>query len=145
MSEKFKLNRKIFKEKTASDTEIIKWLGYCGINNEISCSTIRILGERIGDNRIRHKYIEHCKKYGGDKNVTIDKFLEIFGNLDVRKVMRHYGLDYDEPPKRIYQPEYIVERDNCSFDEALETIKKFKSDKATSKENFIKNTEKLKD
>jgi hypothetical protein len=37
-----------------------------------------------------------------------------------------------------YDPEYVMKRDNCSYDEALLTIQKFKNDKATNLKNFIK-------
>jgi len=38
----------------------------------------------------------------------------------------------------IYDPNYISKRDNISYDDAIKYIEKYKKDKATSKEGFIK-------
>lgn len=39
---------------------------------------------------------------------------------------------------RHYEPEYIMERDKCSYDEAVNTINEMKKNKVTSLEGFIK-------
>lgn len=57
------------------------------------------------------------------KLVYGDKWEEYFKN---KKYSRHY------------EPEYIMERDKCSYEEAVNTINEMKKDKATSLEGFIK-------
>jgi hypothetical protein len=37
-----------------------------------------------------------------------------------------------------YDPEYVMQRDNCEYDQAVDTIRKFKENKATNLKNFIK-------
>ena len=43
-----------------------------------------------------------------------------------------------EKPSMIYTPEYWMYRNNISYDEAIEKVSQYKTDKATSKKSFIK-------
>jgi len=129
---KVSLGKKIFQFKNASDEEITR---YCDIVN-INCNVDLIRGVSR-EVEYYSKFIDHYRKYGS--NVTIEKFLSRPETTNSKKIQEHYGVVIEAKPRNnVYDPEYISKRDDISLEEAVAYIEKYKSDKATSKDNFIK-------
>jgi hypothetical protein len=92
----------------------------------------------------RGRYLRHAKTY--HRHFTTEKFLKTKGMTNSHNKMRIYNPDgYEDyrksqsnKRKSPYDVEWVMERDNVTYDEAVAKVEKFKSDKATSKEKFIK-------
>ena len=110
-------------------------------------SVIYILVNIFNNNRKILRYIEKARDtFNIDR---YEKYLEwrkdnkyISNTPDFFKLV--YGDDNweyhfkNKKVTRIYDPNYIMKRDECSYDEAVKTINKMKSDKVTSLEGFVK-------
>jgi len=110
--------------------------------------TILYILENIFKNN--RKIINYCEKARETFNIErYEKYLEwrkenryVSNTPDFFKLV--YGDDNweyhfnNKKVTRIYDPNYIMERDNCSYEDAVKTIDKMKSDKVTSLEGFIR-------
>jgi hypothetical protein len=79
------------------------------------------------------KYKRYREKRGNVSN-TLEYFL-VFYPEDVAK--EQFRLQSKKRPN-VYDPVYIAKRENITLEQAEKFVKKYKSDKATSKKNFIK-------
>jgi hypothetical protein len=100
----------------------------------------------FGENIRTRTAIRHIRKYGYE-NVTKDKFLFLNSSTNTFIIIKTYLGDsalaeYKEAAalrkKSPYDPLYVSHRDGISYDAAVEHIRKYKKDKATSKEGFIR-------
>ena len=94
-------------------------------------------------------FTRHQKKYGVD-NVTVEKFYKIKENkwlysairmIEIyqgEEALRKYKEEVKKKKRSPYDPNWIMERENLSYEEAVEYVKRYKKNKSTSLESFIK-------
>lgn len=130
------LSKSIFKNRTASDSDLLEWLTFKNYINFLSIEEFKQVLVEINTKHKIIKFIQHKIKFGD--TVTIESFNKNFGNTNLNTIRVGYGLS----PIKIkqnspYDPVYISNRDKISIDEAKIKIIQYKKNKATSKENFI--------
>jgi hypothetical protein len=109
-------------------------------------SIIYILDNIFNNNR---KILKYCEKAMDNFNIELyEKYLEWrkenkFTSNTPEFFKLVYGDNWEyyfnnKKVTRIYDPIYIMNRDNCSYDDAINSINKMKKDKSTSLDGFIK-------
>lgn len=131
---KTQLGKRIFQFKNASDQEKKEYLDIIGIPS-LSIHLLNEVIERVPDKY--PKFFEHYSKFG--ESVTVDKFLSRPITSNSKKIHEHYQVVIEGKERQsVYDPNYIMEREGITYDEAVEYVNEYKKNKATSKENFIK-------
>lgn len=129
---KIQLGKQILQHKSVDEGIIKEYIDILGIDLDVN-EVIQIAAS--GDNP--SKFFDHRRKYG--RNATVELYLSRPNTTQASVIYSHYGLEY-KPKKRenVYDPKYIMKREGISMEEAIEFIEKYKAEKATTKENFIK-------
>lgn len=121
-------NKKI--EINLSDEDFIFLIDQDSKNEQKLLRFIKSVGDRFSiQNYLRYKEY----KLTNPSDVKSEKVIELmYGEINEELIAKHRAR------RCPYDPQYIAERDNISIEDAIVWINKYKKDKATTKENFVK-------
>jgi hypothetical protein len=125
------------KEYPSTDIEKIKNFIIRYVEKHISNTTfLEKYISRCGfDNFCFDRYEQYCLKIKNKLiNINSDEYFKLAYGDNWHVIKKQQNIKRPSP----YDPNYISIRDNISLEEAKEFIKKYKKDKATSKDGFIK-------